>query len=113
MTIHINGVEEFKSKLLPFQGISVVDFWADRCGPCKMLAPIMDDLATLYSDNPAVQVVKINVDDNQELAGAFQVQSIPTIYIMRNGEVVDKMVGAQQLSVYQSKIDNLLTEGNK
>lgn len=106
--VHINGVEDFKTKLLPFQGISVVDFWAERCGPCKMLWPIMEDLWTMYSDNLSVQVVKINVDENQELAGAFQVQSIPTIYIMRNGEVVERMVGVQQLAVFQSKVDALL-----
>ena len=113
MTIHINGVEDFKTKLLPFEGISVVDFWAERCGPCRMLGPIMEDLSTMYADNPAVQVVKINVDENQELAGAFQVQSIPTIYIMRKGEVVDRMVGVQPLSAFQSKIDSLLADNKK
>lgn len=107
--IHIESTEQFKTDVLAFDGISVVDFRAERCGPCRMLWPIMEELANDNEGKP-VQVVKINVDENQELAGMFQVSSIPVVFIMQGGKPVDTIVGANPKGVYQNKINDLLSK---
>lgn len=74
------------------EGVVLIDFFASWCGPCKMLAPIIDEIAEERAD---VSVVKINVDDEPELAERFGVFSIPTLVVMKNGEVVNKSSGAR------------------
>jgi len=69
----------------------LVDFWAPWCGPCKAIAPVLDELAEEMGDK--VCIIKINVDDNQELAARFSVRAIPTLLILKNGQVVHQMVG--------------------
>ena len=71
----------------------VVDFWAEWCGPCKMIAPILDEIAVEQGD--AVQITKLNVDENPSVAQRFGVMSIPTILVFRNGELDKKIVGAK------------------
>jgi len=70
----------------------LVDFWAEWCGPCRMISPIIDQLATEYAGK--LKVAKVNVDDNQELAMRFSVMSIPTLIVFKNGNPVDQIVGA-------------------
>lgn len=70
----------------------LLDFYADWCGPCRMVGPIIDEIA---QENPQILVGKINVDEQQELAAAFSVMSIPTLVVMKNGEVVTKSMGAK------------------
>ncbi len=82
-------------------GVVVVDFFADWCGPCKMLAPILDDLA---SSRDEVNVVKINVDDEEDLARRFGVMSIPTLVLYKDGKEVSKSVGFMSLSDLQDWI---------
>jgi thioredoxin 1 len=74
-------------------GVVLVDFWAPWCGPCKMIAPVLEDLDSEFSEK--VKIVKLDVDENQETAGKFGVMSIPTLLVLKNGEVVDKVVGFQ------------------
>jgi thioredoxin 1 len=71
----------------------LVDFWAAWCGPCKMIAPIIDQLADEFDGK--VKVAKLNVDENRELAARFKVMSIPTLLLFKNGEVVNQLVGAR------------------
>ena len=74
-------------------GTVLVDFWATWCGPCKMIAPVLEELDQDMGDK--VKIVKVDVDENQETAGKFGVMSIPTLLVIKNGEVVDKAVGFQ------------------
>ncbi len=71
----------------------VVDFWADWCGPCKMIAPILAEIATEEHEN--ITVAKLNVDDNPNIAMRYQVQSIPTLLVFQNGTLAKRMVGAK------------------
>jgi thioredoxin 1 len=75
------------------EGVVLVDFWAPWCGPCKMIAPVLEELDQELSGK--VKIVKLNVDDNQETSAKYEVMSIPTLLIFKNGEVVDKVVGFQ------------------
>ncbi len=99
--LHIKNTEEFKKEILEHKWIALVDFRAEWCGPCRMLGPIIEQLA---DKNPNVKVAKVNVDENQQLAGTFQVSSIPVVFVIKNGQVVDKIVGANPPTVYQEKI---------
>ena len=74
------------------EGISLIDFYADWCGPCRMVLPIIDQIASERTD---LVVVKVNVDDNPELAKEFGVFSIPTLVVMRDGKIVNKVSGAR------------------
>lgn len=75
------------------EGVVLVDFWAPWCGPCKMIAPVLQELDTEIGNT--AKIVKVDVDENQETAGKFGVMSIPTLIVLKDGEVVDKVVGFQ------------------
>lgn len=76
----------------------LVDFWASWCGPCRMVGPVLEELA---DENGDVTIGKLNVDDNQELASQFGVQSIPTFLLFQNGEIKDRMMGAMPKSAFE------------
>lgn len=84
----------------------VVDFWAEWCGPCRMIGPIIEELAQKYEDR--VVVGKVNVDENDELTGEFEIRSIPTILFFKNGEIVDRYVGAASKSLLEEKLKKIL-----
>ena len=84
-----NFEEEVENSTLPV----LVDFWAAWCGPCKMIAPIIDQLADEFDGK--AKIAKVNVDENRDLSIRFQVQSIPTLLLFKDGEVVNQMVGAR------------------
>jgi thioredoxin 1 len=75
------------------EGVTLVDFWAPWCGPCRMIAPVLEELDQEMGDK--VKIVKVNVDENPETASKFGVMSIPTLLVFKNGELVDKTVGYQ------------------
>ena len=88
------------------EGGALVDFWAPWCGPCRMIAPVIEELAEDFDGKAAI--CKINTDEQQELASKFAVRSIPTILIMKDGEVVETMVGAASKAAFAEKLNALL-----
>ena len=89
--INVNKLN-FNEEVLKSEKPVLVDFWASWCGPCRMVAPVLEEIA---AENPDIKVVKINVDEEMELASQFRVMSIPTLMVVKNGEVVNQSVGAK------------------
>lgn len=85
------------------EGLVLIDFWADWCGPCKMIAPVLEEIDSEMSDK--VKIVKLNVDENQETAGKYGIMSIPTLLLMKDGNIVDQVVGFQPKDALVSVID--------
>jgi len=84
--------DNFQSEIMNSEKPVLLDFWASWCGPCRMVSPVVDEIA---KENPDIKVGKINVDEQPELAGAFQIQSIPTLVSIKNGKIDDVAVGAR------------------
>ncbi|MDD6381899.1 thioredoxin [Mitsuokella sp.] len=94
--------ENFEAEVLKASGTVLIDFWATWCGPCRMLSPIVDQVA---AEHPEVKVGKINVDEQPELAQQFDIMSIPTLLVFRNGQKVNESVGL----IPQEKVEALLS----
>lgn len=84
----------------------VIDFWAEWCGPCRMVSPIIDELADEYADQ--VIIGKVDTESNDDITSKYGIRNIPTILFIKNGEVIDKQVGATQKSVLVEKINKIL-----
>lgn len=105
MALQIND-SDFESKVAGSQIPVVLDFWATWCGPCRMISPIVDELAQKYEGE--VLIAKCNVDENTEIPMKFSIRNIPTLLFFKNGELVDRMVGAATKAQIDSKIQSLL-----
>jgi len=93
----------FKEKAIDTEGVAVVDFWAEWCGPCRMITPIIEELSKEYEGKATIG--KVNVDENPEVSMKYGIRSIPTVLVLKNGEVVDKQVGVTTKQKLVDKIE--------
>ncbi|HHX56565.1 MAG TPA: thioredoxin [Clostridiales bacterium] len=93
MSVTVLTKNNFENEVLNSDKPVLIDFWAAWCGPCRMLSPVVDEIGEEYSED--VKVCKVNVDDEGELASQFDVMSIPTLVIIKNGKIVETAVGAK------------------
>ncbi len=103
--IHVSD-GEFREKVLDSSAPVVVDFWAPWCGPCRMVAPILDELAKEYDDK--IVIVKINTDENPQLAMKYGIQSIPTMLFVKDGAIFDRIIGAHPKPSIQQRVEAML-----
>ncbi len=96
----------FQKEVLESDKLSVVDFWAEWCGPCRAIGPVVEELATQYAGK--VNIGKVNVDNNANISTNFGITSIPAILFFKNGQIVDKQIGAVPKSVLEKKIIALM-----
>ncbi len=106
MPLAVND-QEFDQAVLEADGLVMVDFWATWCGGCRMIAPIIDELADAYAGK--AKVVKVNVDEHADHAIQYEVRHTPTVIFFRDGQEVDRIVGAGKKTNYTSKLDALLS----
>lgn len=97
----------FQEKVLDSNKLSVIDFWAEWCGPCRAIGPIIEELSKEYSEK--VNVGKVNVDHNPQLSVNYGITSIPAILFVKDGKVVDKLIGAQPKGNFVKKIEQHLS----
>ena len=98
--------QNFATEVLASEKPIMVDFWAEWCGPCRAVSPILDQIATEHSDK--IDVVKLNVDDNPETAMKFQITSIPTMKVFKGGEVVKTVIGAKPKPALEADLQEFL-----
>ena len=98
--------DSFEADVLKAEAPVLVDYWAEWCGPCKMIAPILEEVSRDYADK--LSVAKVNVDDNQEIASKYGIRGIPTLMLFRNGAVVATKVGALSKSQLTAFLDSNL-----
>lgn len=107
MRVAVEIVESlFEQEVIKSDKPVLVDFWAPWCGPCRSLAPVIEEITKEFEGR--VKVGKVNVDNNQELARKYGIMSIPTLVIFKNGQVVEQMVGFTQKSVLAKKLESVV-----
>ena len=98
--------QNFKQEVEDFNGVVLIDFFAEWCGPCRTLGPIIEELTKEYEGNNKVKIFKLNIDEEKELAEKFNVMSIPTLILFKNGEKVKEVVGAKSKEELKELIEN-------
>lgn len=108
--VAVADTANWDGEVLNSPDVVMVDFWAVWCGPCQMVAPIVDELAQEYQGR--LKVMKLNTDEAPEVAGKYQIMSIPSILFFKGGEVVEKIVGARSKQQFKEIIDPLLSQSS-
>jgi len=98
--------DSFENEVLKYDGVALVDFWAPWCGPCQALGPVIEEISNEYEGK--AKVGKVNVDEEREVAQKYMVMSIPTVLVLKNGEVVNTLVGLRPKEDYLDAIDSAL-----
>lgn len=103
--IHVTN-ENFESEVLKNEGLVLVDFWAPWCGPCRMLGPILEDLEKEMGEK--VKVCKVNVDEESSIAQQYGIMSIPAVFLFKNGEIAETMIGLQPKESFEEAVKKYL-----
>ncbi len=103
--VNVNGAQ-FDQEVLQAELPVLVDFWAPWCGPCKMLGPVLEEVAA--ANDGRLKVVKVNVDENSDLAQKYEVMGIPAMFLIKNGEVIESFTGAMSKQALSEKIEKYI-----
>ena len=106
MITEIHTPEEFKKEITDYKGISLIDFWAVWCGPCRMMAPVLE--AADQALGESIHFTKIDVDEMQDTAADLDIMSIPTFVIFKDGEEISRLIGAMSTEEFISQLENIL-----
>ncbi len=107
MVIELNN-QNFEEEVINYKGLVLVDFGAQWCGPCKMIEPVIEEIAVGFEDNDGIKICKLNVDEAGEIAQKYGIMSIPALKFFKDGKVVDEFVGLQPKQVIEGKINELI-----
>jgi thioredoxin 1 len=97
--------DTFQAKVIEAENPVLVDFWAPWCGPCRVVAPVLEEIA---AERPELSIAKLNIDENQQIAFQYQVSSIPTFILFKDGKMADRMLGAMPKAAFQNFINKNL-----
>jgi len=103
--LHLTSAN-FKEEVKDHEGVALVDFWAPWCGPCQMVGPVIENVANEMGKK--VKVGKVNVDEERDLAQEYQIMSIPAVFVFKDGEVVERLIGAMAMDSYTEAINKHL-----
>jgi thioredoxin 1 len=103
--LHLTS-SDFKEQITDYEGVALVDFWAPWCGPCQMVGPVLEEVEKDMGDK--IKVAKVNVDEERALGQEYQIMSIPAVFVFKNGEIVERLIGAMPKDSYVEAVNKHL-----